>query len=333
MIRKHSAVGEVRQVTVPFQVRAEGDGSSMSDLTLAGYASVFNVVIPSYGEMMMPGCFTRTLASRGDRVKVLWQHDPSKPIGLPTVLREDAYGLYFEAQLADTPTIRNEYMPLMLNQTDGRAVVDRTSIGFTIMQDAIDPQTGLWNIIDAELFEFSPVTFPANEQAVISDSHAAAAMTQAKRALGLDRDRQLSADDAKYGMAILMGARGAGSFADITPDDRRSLYDTLARTYRADGLTPPPFADGPVMYASAEFAHDETTIYAARSLRKRLSDVTSAAVHAARLGISLDSEVMQEATAALDAIRAMGLDDVSSQIDLLVRSRAAADLLDITLAS
>lgn len=330
--RKHSAAGETREFTVPFQVRA--DASSQADLVIAGYASVFNVLIPSYNEIMDPGSFTRTLDSRGDRVKVLWQHDPSKPIGLPTTLKEDAIGLYFEAQLTDTPTIRNEYMPLMLAQTDGRAVVDRTSIGFTIVRDAIDPATGIWHIEDAELYEFSPVTFPANESAIISDSRADP-LTLAKRAMGLERaGRQpMTPEEAQYGMAILMGARGAGSFCDLSREDRSTCFEQLARVYRENGMTPPVYSDRPVSYSSVEFLHDETTIYAARSLRKRLSDVTSAAKHAARLGISLDPDAVQEAQEALDAIRAMGLEDVSQRIDTLARSRAAADALGITLAA
>lgn len=330
--RTHSAAGEMRRIDVPFKI--DRAASSLTERVISGYASVFNVLIPSFNEIVDPGAFDRTLKERKDRVKVLWQHDPMKPIGLPSLLEEDAIGLKFTAQLANTASVRDEYMPLMLPDTDGRAVVDRTSIGFSIAQDRLDPATGVWHLMDCELYEFSPVTFPANEQAIITDARSGSkAMEQARSAMGMRDDRvPLSEDDAKYGMAVLMGARGASSFADLPPEDRSTLYERLATEYERHGLTPPPFSDRPMMYNSVQFAHDETTIFAARSLQKRLSDVTSAARHAVRAGVPFDSSLLTEVQSALDALRAIGLEDVSGQVELLRRGRAAAHRLGLPFA-
>ena len=90
------------------QLRMSDDGT-----TLTGYAALFDTptVINSweghFEERIMPGAFTKTLAERGDKIKVLFNHgfDPTigdKPLGKPSVMREDSKGLYVEVPLDDT---------------------------------------------------------------------------------------------------------------------------------------------------------------------------------------------------------------------------------------
>lgn len=324
-------VGDLQKADFSFQINA--DASALAERKIAGYGSVFNVPIPSYQEVVDPGAFTRTISERGDRVKILWQHDSDRPIGLPTMLREDGIGLYLEAQLADTASVTGEYMPLLLPMTGGRAVVDRMSIGFRIvsMIDANDSNDGMYHLTDVELYEVSLVTFPANESAIISDVRSV--LKLAKRAMGLDDDRKpLSAEDAKYAMAILAGARGAGSFADLPMGERRDLYDRLCSEYTRHGLTPPELTfTGVPAYSGVKFVHGEQSTYAARSLRKSLVNVTSAAQHAARLGVPIDSAVLVEAQAALDAIGAIGLEGVSGHLKTIASVRDSERRLGITL--
>lgn len=69
-----------------------------------GYAAKFGN-IDLHGDMIMPGAFTKTIKERGPEGKneiwFLHDHDTSKVNGKPNILKEDDYGLYFEAKIVD----------------------------------------------------------------------------------------------------------------------------------------------------------------------------------------------------------------------------------------
>jgi len=61
-----------------------------ADGTVEGYASLFGEIDPAR-DMVMRGAFADTLASRGiRRIPMLFQHDPSEPVGIWLELREDS---------------------------------------------------------------------------------------------------------------------------------------------------------------------------------------------------------------------------------------------------
>jgi len=137
-------------------VKAEGD-----DRWIRGYASIFDVV-DSYGDVVVPGAFARTLDTpeERNRVVVLWQHDVRQPIGVPTVMREDSKGLYVEAKISKTAR-GDEALALI---SDG--VVKELSIGFNYRRFEITDETTsdgwpIWYLKDVELMEWSPVTWGA----------------------------------------------------------------------------------------------------------------------------------------------------------------------------
>ncbi len=63
-----------------------------------GYASVFNRR-DSGGDIVLPGAFAKSLAKRGERIRLLFQHDPKEPVGIWESLREDAHGLFVTGRL------------------------------------------------------------------------------------------------------------------------------------------------------------------------------------------------------------------------------------------
>jgi polyhydroxyalkanoate synthesis regulator phasin len=83
---------------------------------------------------------------------------------MPTVMLEDSKGLYVEGKISKT-VLGDEALELM---RDG--VVDRMSIGFSIPQGKAyyDEEEQVRKIKEIKLYEFSPVTFPANEMAVVT---------------------------------------------------------------------------------------------------------------------------------------------------------------------
>lgn len=306
-----------------FAFELDTKATDADKLQVAGYASAFGVV-DSYKERVKQGAFLDSIArhQKGERpVKVLLQHDWDRPIGRPTLMQEDGRGLYTISQLSDTRTNREELMPLL---KDG--VIDRMSIGFVPIQTTWQPDEELLDLDVIDLWEYSPVTFPANWDAQITSVKALKA--KAERALGMtgasDFTGELGRDQAQYAMALLMGARGASDFADLPAGERAQLYADICRSYKAHGLEPPEFVPTPC-YDQIEFRHDERSIYLGRYLGKRIADVTSGVKGYVRTGRPVPANLrdeLREAVALLD-----GTGAASDTTDLrLRRARAEATL-------
>ena len=68
-------------------------------MTFSGYASLFGIA-DGAGDIVMPGAFRDSIASRGRHgVRMLFQHDPARPLGVWTGMREDTRGLFVEGEL------------------------------------------------------------------------------------------------------------------------------------------------------------------------------------------------------------------------------------------
>lgn len=130
--------------------------------TFEGYASTWTKDL--VGDIILPGAFAKSIEHKFKvgRIKVLWQH--SDPLGMPTEMREDSAGLYVKGKISKT-RLGDEALELM---RDG--VVSSMSIGFSIPKGGADwDDDGITRTIkEVDLFEFSPVTFPANPAAVIT---------------------------------------------------------------------------------------------------------------------------------------------------------------------
>lgn len=131
----------------------------------SGYASVFNVT-DAHQDVVAPGAFRDTLAqwkAKGTWPKLLWQHEAETPIGRITHLREDPHGLYVEGiLLLDVPKGREAYVLLE------NGVLDGLSIGFKTLRQRLDKNRGVRVLEKINLVEISFVTFPANDQAGVS---------------------------------------------------------------------------------------------------------------------------------------------------------------------
>ena len=142
----------------------------INNTLISGYASVFGVT-DSQNDMIAKGAFR---SAEKDRVKLLWQHDVTKPIGIITILEEDEYGLKIEAEINNRLTAGAEATELIKQKA-----VCGLSVGFTINSSNFDKQ-GVRVITDAKLMEVSVVTFPANDKATIIHMN-----RQTKSAVGL----------------------------------------------------------------------------------------------------------------------------------------------------
>jgi HK97 family phage prohead protease len=125
------------------------------DGSFSGYASVFGEVDLGK-DRVERGAFRKSLSERGaDGVRMLFQHDPSEPIGAWKVIREDSRGLYVEGVLADGVARAREVRQLLKN-----GALDGLSIGFRTVRAKTDAKSGVRRILEADLWEISVVTFP-----------------------------------------------------------------------------------------------------------------------------------------------------------------------------
>lgn len=134
---------------------------SLSDEgTFEGYGAIFNNV-DFGGDKVAPGAFAQSLADhrrKGTKVKMLWQHDQSQPIGVWDDLAEDGKGLWGKGRLVmDVARAREAHSLMKAGALDG------LSIGYEVVEKSLDANIRILSKVN--LHEVSPVTFPMNERA------------------------------------------------------------------------------------------------------------------------------------------------------------------------
>lgn len=178
-------------------------------------------------DRILYGAGAKTIAERGHRIKMGWQHDLSHPMGVTKEAVEIAAhqlpvevlklapgatgGLRTVGKVTPTPT-NLERLQLMESAGDGLpAAVDGTSIGFRALKVGYSKEDGLTvrNIKEYWLGEWSPVTLGMNEGAMVIGVKSA---------------------DGDYLKALL------GTFEDLSERIREALQlDGRFTTLNADG--------------------------------------------------------------------------------------------------
>lgn len=140
------------------EIKAEGEDDDY--LRVSGYGSVFGNV-DGGADMVMPGAFKECIAS-GRKPKMLWQHDPSQPIGAWDSMSEDERGLRMEGRISKKAAKGSEVAALVK-----MGAVDGLSIGYRTQEYEVDADEGVRKLTKLDLWETSVVTFPMNEMAGI----------------------------------------------------------------------------------------------------------------------------------------------------------------------
>lgn len=131
----------------------------------SGYASIFNVM-DEQGDRVLPGAFVHSLNNWQQAKsfpKMLWQHDPSEPIGKWLKMEEDHRGLYVEGQIILDLQKGREAYALMKN-----GVIEGLSIGYHVIESQKGHIPGERFLSKVNLVEVSLVTFAANQAAKIN---------------------------------------------------------------------------------------------------------------------------------------------------------------------
>lgn len=145
------------------EIKAGPDG------TISGYASTFNTEPDSYGDVVKPGAFRKSIEAHkasGTMPLMLWAHDQrSVPIGTWHDLGEDAKGLWAEGRLNLDIHKAREILSALRSRATGSL-----SIGFRTPKGGRVPgkKSGTFELREADLVEISLVNVPANPRAKLA---------------------------------------------------------------------------------------------------------------------------------------------------------------------
>jgi uncharacterized protein len=157
---------DVKSGTAPerkFQAATPGV-TLQGETVVQGYASVFGRRDQG-GDVVAPGAYAAslsTLLAKGQSVKMLWQHDPTEPIGLWDEVREDATGLWVKGRILTDVGRGREAAALL-----AAGAIDGLSIGYRTVRAERDGK-GQRHLYELDLWEVSLVTFPMQSEARVA---------------------------------------------------------------------------------------------------------------------------------------------------------------------
>lgn len=147
-----------KQSPVSFQLQDDEEGYHV----IKGWATTYGNA-DLVGDIIAKGAFSKAFKEKGTKTKILWQHDPSQPIGTG-VLEDQDNGVMLTARLPKNDEfVKNRVMPQLKVGS-----VDSFSIGMYFDRNSLEFKNDKTIINDASIFEVSPVTFPANPKAEIT---------------------------------------------------------------------------------------------------------------------------------------------------------------------
>jgi uncharacterized protein len=128
-----------------------------------GYASLFHARDGS-GDIVMPGAFVNALKRKtGAGIRMLFNHDPSEPVGSWIDIKENTRGLFVRGRLNMNVQRGRELFALL----EGGGL-DGLSIGFRAVSVRRDKVSQVRRLLEIDLWEISLVTFPMLEGARVS---------------------------------------------------------------------------------------------------------------------------------------------------------------------
>ena len=205
-------------------LRAEGDG-----MTFSGYAAVFNSRSDDLGgftETIRPGAFDKSLSQKR-AIRMFWNHNTDIPLGSTKAnlaLAVDDRGLLASAKLPDTTAGRD--MALLVR--DG--IVDSMSFGFQTVRDSWSEDLTQRELVEARLFEVSPVTgWPAYPKTTASVRELAEAIDAEPDALAeafavlREQNAKLSPEQATL-LTSLINARSDRTVRRAFDANERAIY-------------------------------------------------------------------------------------------------------------
>lgn len=151
--------------------------------TIEGYFSTYDKTPDSYGDIIEPGAFTKTIEKReasGHPFPLCFNHDFSAVIGAVDSIEDTEKGPFIKAHFLDTALAQDVRKMLM------SGAIYQFSFAYDILgarqPDEEEKKAGVENVLtDLEVFEISVVTVPANQNAVATEVKAGDPETKSGR--------------------------------------------------------------------------------------------------------------------------------------------------------
>lgn len=166
-------IKKLEQHTFKFRLDASSDFESGQ---FKGIASVFGSVVDTFPNrtVIEPGAFSKTIADRSRRIKILQQHDVNMIwIGLPTLLAESGEGLILEVSLNQSQGGRDVAAAMKHAAELGMIEAIELSIGFDVLNfDLRENEDGevLRHVTELRLWEVSVVNFGADRKTKVLEA-------------------------------------------------------------------------------------------------------------------------------------------------------------------
>ena len=166
------------------------------DGTFTGYGSVFGNV-DAYGDIVEAGAFAKSIEKK--KPALLWQHDPTQPVGVWEEISEDKHGLLMRGRLLIGKVAKATEARELLKA----GAISGLSIGYMPVKWEYDKdprdsdekaKRTVRRLKEIDLWEVSLVTFPANDAARVTGVKNLATIQDVEESL---RDAGYSRSEAK----------------------------------------------------------------------------------------------------------------------------------------
>ena len=147
-----------------FETKAAEDNG-----TISGYFSTYDRIPDSYGDIVAPGAFEKTIAKReesGHPFPLCWNHDLDQIIGKVDSIEDTDKGPLMTASFFNTPLAQEK------REIVKSGVVYQFSFAYDVKDSAVvtlDDGTKANELRELDLFEVSIVPIPANPLAEVTD--------------------------------------------------------------------------------------------------------------------------------------------------------------------
>lgn len=148
-----------------FEMKADEVGG------ISGFFSTYDKTPDSYGDIIEPGAFTKTLEKRkesGHPFPLCFNHDFDKVIGAVDSVEDTEKGPYIEAHFLDTQQAQDVRKMLQ------SGAIYQFSFAYDVLSsrqpNEEEKKAGVTNVLtEVEVYEVSVVTVPANQNAVATE--------------------------------------------------------------------------------------------------------------------------------------------------------------------
>ena len=197
--------------SIAFDIKSIGD-----DGVIEGYGSIYGSEDDG-GDIIRKGAFDESITN-GRKIKMLWQHDPSNPIGVWESLVSDNKGLKVKGRiLLETVKGCEAHALVKVGAMNG------LSIGFKTEKSTQEHRDAPRFIEKADLWEISLVTFPMHTGATITSVKNSLTKRECEKAL---RDAGFSRKEA-----VTIAAKGydAINLRDADLDAKQAILNATKR--------------------------------------------------------------------------------------------------------